>query len=171
IDQIPREILRFGDDAPAFDRVVYSGERAVLESRQRDRLNLLVLFLRAVFVGFEIGNENTFGNGLRSGRAAFALACEKDEILHPAGFQMTQRGAGNLAEVADREFPRLPCPDEKKSLRVHPFGKMQEYGFERLARDFAARDESCETARHAAVDFGENAVKFVIAFKNICDEG
>ena len=171
VDEVAREILRFGDHAAALDRLVDSGKRAIFESGKRDGLNLLVvLFLRAVFIGFEIGDEKAFGDGLRGSGAAFSLAREKREILHAARFQIAQRGAGDFAQVANREFCGLPCPDEKQALRVHALGKMQQHGFESFSCDFATRDQGGKPARHAAIDFGENAIDLVVAFKNIRDE-
>ena len=57
VDQVAREILRFGDDAAVVDRGCKVIAETGIKARQRDGLNFAVLFLRAVFVRFEIGGD------------------------------------------------------------------------------------------------------------------
>src|SRR5271168_2459344 len=153
VDQVAGEILRFGDDAAAFDGF---GQIAVLigvETREQHGLDFAIGFLvRLIFVGFEIGDAEAFGDGLRGGRAAFAFAREEHEFLHAARFQVAQRGAGDFAQVGLREFFRLASADEKEALGVQTFGEMDENELERLAGEFAGGDESGEAAVHGLVN-------------------
>ena len=127
---------------------------------------MIVFLLRAIFVGFEIGDEQAFRDGLGGSGAAFAFAREKHELLHAARFQIAQRGAGDFAQVADGEFLGLPCPDEEQPLRVHALREMQENEFEGFSGDFAARGQGGEAGRSWLRSISrENAIEFVFLSK------
>src|SRR6202167_4758311 len=172
VDQIAREILRLGDDAAVFDGF---GEIAVLigvETGEENRLNLFAGFLFGlIFIGFEIGDAEAFGDGLCGGGAAFAFAGEENKFFHAAGFQVTQRGAGDFAQVGLREFFGLAGADKEEALGVEAFGEMNENGLEGLAGELAGGDESGEAAVHGVVNVGQDSIKFVFFVEDVGDEG
>ena len=98
-----------------------------VEAGEENGLNLFGGFLFGlIFIGFEIGDAEAFGDGLCGGGAAFAFAGEEDEFFHAAGFQVAQRGAGDFAQVGRGEFFGLAGADEEEALSVEAFGKMNE---------------------------------------------
>ena len=107
-----------------------------------------------IFIGFEIGDAETFGDGLGGGGAAFAFTSEEDEFFHAAGFQVAQRGAGDFAQVGRGEFFRLAGADKKEALGVEAFGKMHEDELERFAGEFTGGGERGQAAVHGLVYVG-----------------
>ena len=112
----------------------------------------------------------SFDDGLRGVGPALPFAREEDEFLHAAGFQIAQRGAGDLAQIAGGEFLGLPCADQQQALRVQALGEMDEHHFQRLAGEFPAGDQGGEPAVHGLVDVGQDAIEFYFPVKDIGDK-
>ncbi len=87
VDEVTRKILRVGDDA-AFRKTFLSGS-ALRVGIARDRNGFdvfVVLFIRLVFVGFEIGSNRTLDNRLRVFSGRVALTNEECKVLDGATF-------------------------------------------------------------------------------------
>src|SRR5208282_4363555 len=124
----------------------------------------------AVFVRFEIRDNQAFDHSLSGFRAAFAFAREKDEFLHAARFQMTQRCPGNLAQIGRRKFARLPRSHQEQLLRCKSLRKMNQDEFEGLRGDFAAGNQRAEPAIHRTMDLAGHSVEFVVAIEYVGNE-
>ena len=87
----------------------------------------------AVGVGFEIGDEQAFGDGLELRWPVIIFTSEEDEVFHAAGFEVAESGAGNAAQIGERGFVAFAGADEEQALSGDAFGIMQEDHFESFA--------------------------------------
>ena len=148
VDQVAGEILRFGDHAAVLDGGLEAVAQAGVKSRERDGLNFALFLFGAVLVRFKIRRVEPFDDGLRRRRAALPFARQKHNFLHAAGFQITQGGSGNLAQVGDGKFAGLPRAHKQQPLRGETLREMDQHEFERLAGEFAAGGKRAQAAAH-----------------------
>ena len=143
---------------------------AGVETAERNGLDLALLLFGAVFVRFEIGDDQPFDHGLRGSGAALAFAREKSEFLTPRDFRWRNAVPAILRRSETANFSGLPAPTRSSRFAASPFGKWSSDEFERLAGHFAARCERGEAAIHGAVDFAEDSVEFVFLIEDVGDE-
>ena len=120
-----------------------------------------------VFVGLEISDGQGFDNGLEGGSVSLAFARQKNKLLHAAGFQIAQSGAGNLSQIAGGKLATFSGAHQQQAFRVHPFRKMQHDGRERLAGDFSAGRQRGDSAVHRGINVHEHAFDFLVVVKYI----
>ena len=124
VAQLAREILRFGDDAPAREAAIGIGARGFFPPGQRGGRDFVPgLLVCLVFVGIEIRQDHAFDDGLRRRRVAVVFARQERQALHLARLQgANRRRRQACASSAVPNFSFFPAPTISSRCAARPCG-------------------------------------------------
>ncbi len=159
IDEVAREVLRLGYDSAVRKTFVSRSAFRVGEASDQNCFDVfVVLLVGLVFVGFEIGGQRPFGDGLGGFFAGVALTNEQSEILDRASLQVPKRGTGDLAKRRVIPLLALPCSNEKQSCGLEAGGRVDQSELQHLAGQLAALSKLAQEAGGRLVNLRDAAL-------------